>query len=480
MKIKIKVFNKIILTTILFSGCLFSNAQEIISDNPSISDAFKLALQTVDINTRRGILAAGGDYGGEWTRDIAINSWNAASLLRPKVAEESLWSVTVNKDSVGHQYWDKIIWTIAAYNHYLVNGDKAFLDNAYKCSALTMKGLEQYTFDPKYGMFMGGSVFNDGIAGYPEPVYEPGNFSGGVQDHKNSYFIKCLSTNCVYYGAYLALIKMAGLENEKKEVIDGYQKKADNLKSSILKNLYDNNKNTFGYLVDQNGKVHQYQEALGISFAVIFGVIDGEKANQLVKNAVVSKYGITSITPDFPRYSKEMPGRHNNLIWPFINGFFAQAAITSNNYETFNHELFGLTHLVLDEDKGNYNFREIFNPNSGHPDGGFQAWGAERPNYHWESCKEQTWSATAYISMVTKGIFGMSFSGSSLSFTPYLPDGITTIELKDLTYRNVKLDISIKGKGKIIESFTVDGKKQSDYSIASTLKGEHIIAIVLK
>ena len=123
------------------SLCISINtfAQELSSDNPAIKDAFTLAIQTMDINTRRGILAAGGDYGGEWTRDLAINSWNGVSVFRPIVAERSLWSVTINKDTIGHQYWDKILWSIAACNHYLVTGDKEFLAQAYRCSANTMK-----------------------------------------------------------------------------------------------------------------------------------------------------------------------------------------------------------------------------------------------------------------------------------------------------------------------------------------------------
>jgi glycogen debranching enzyme len=459
---------------------LHSFAQELISDNPLINDAFKLAVQTVDINIRRGILAAGGDYGGEWTRDIAINSGNGVSLLRPKVAEKSLWSVTINKDTIGHQYWDKIIWVIAACNHYLVTGDKEFLSQAFICSANTMNQLEKTTFDKNYGLFMGPSVFNDGIAAYPEPIYEPNNYSSGVLDHKNSYHIKCLSTNCVYYGAYLALSRMSSFLNENRDVTEGYLKKAEILKKNILKNFYNSEKNTFNYLIDQNGKVDNSQEGLGISFAVILKIIDGEKANQLIENAVVSKFGITSITPDFPRYSKEMPGRHNNIIWPMVNGFFAKAALVAKNYKTYNHELFSLTHLALDEDKGNYNFREIFNPYSGKPDGGYQAWGEERPNYHWESCKFQTWSATAYISMVINGLFGMKFNEKSLSFAPFLPEEIGSIELKDLSYRDSKLNISIKGKGNTIESFMIDGKKQTDYSISSTMQGKHSISIIIK
>ena len=197
---------KLLYALRLISTNLF--AQKFVCDNPAISDGYKLALNTVDINTRRGILAAGGDYGGEWTRDIAINSWNIASFLRPKVAEQSLWSITIYQDTIGHQYWDKIIWAIAAYNPYLINRDKAFLKQAFACSANTMKELEATTFDDKYGLFMGTSVFNDGISGYPEVVYDPGNYSSGVFDHTNSKCIKCLSTNCIYYGAYIALGKM--------------------------------------------------------------------------------------------------------------------------------------------------------------------------------------------------------------------------------------------------------------------------------
>ncbi len=116
---------KLILCFLLFTSFKILS-QQIICNNQDISDAYKLAINTVDINTRRGILAAGGDYGGEWTRDISINSWNGVSLIRPKIAEQSLWSVTINRDSIGNQYWDKIIWVIAALNFYEVTGDTLF------------------------------------------------------------------------------------------------------------------------------------------------------------------------------------------------------------------------------------------------------------------------------------------------------------------------------------------------------------------
>lgn len=453
--------------------------QDIVCDNTAITDAYKLAVNTVDINTRRGILAAGGDYGGEWTRDISINSWNGVNLIRPEITKNSLWSVTINKDSIGHQYWDKIIWAIAAYNYYLVTGDRDFLVQAYICSANTMKALEKMTFDTKYGLFMGPSVFNDGIAAYPEPIFEPDNYASGVLDHKNSYHIKCLSTNCIYYGAYLALINMCNVLNENNRVIKTYQQKADTLKVHILKYFYNKDSNTFNYLIDQYDKTDNSQEGLGISFAVIFGIIDGNKANQLIENAIVSKFGITSIYPDFPRYSKDMPGRHNNIIWPMVNGFFAKAAVTAGDYKVFVNELNGLTHLALDEDKGNYNFREIYNPYSGAPDGGYQSWGIEHPNYHWPSSRLQTWSATAFISMIYRGLIGIRLINGSLSFSPFLPDDIHFLEIKNIRYHQSCLDITIKGNGNKIISFTLNGEPQSDYTISHTISGPNKIVIEL-
>lgn len=452
-------------------------SQQIYCDNKNVTDAYKLAVNTVDINTRRGILAAGGDYGGEWTRDISINSWNGVSLIRPQIAEQSLWSVTSNKDSIGNQYWDKIIWTIAALNFYEVTGDSLFLKHAYRCSFNTMKSLEKYSFDKAYGLFKGPSVFNDGIAGYPEPIWEPDNFSSSVLDYENSIKIKCLSTNCVYYGAYKSLAKM----NEILKINDGSAEvliqKAKSLKNNILKNFYRANEDKFYYLIDQNGKPDSSQEALGNSFAVIFGIIEGKNAHKLVENAEVSKHGITSIYPDFPRFSGNMPGRHNNIIWPMVNGFFAKAAIISNNFQVFNNELINLIHLALDEDKGNYDFREIYNPYTGKPDGGYQDWGREKKDFHWESCRLQTWSATAYLNMVYFGLAGIRIDGQKITFSPFLPDEISYLEINDIIYRGVKLDIVITGKGNHIKRFLLNGTEKTDYNIKSPLKISNRIVI---
>lgn len=465
-----------ILSALFLFITLAVNAQKISADNAALVDAFNLAVNTVDINVRRGVLAAGGDYGGEWTRDIAINAWNCASLLRPTVARNSLWSVTVKKDSIGHQYWDKIIWTVAALNHYKVTGDQLFLKEAYRCAGNTMNELEQSAFDRGYGLFTGPSVFNDGIAGYPASVYDSLNNSSFVLDHARSKTIKCLSTNAVYYCAYKALSEMSSLLKDGQQ--HTYDQKASVLKAQILKYLYNAEENKFYYLIDSQGNVDHSQEALGISLAVLFGITDTQKAAGIIKSAGTSAHGIPSISPAFARYDAKKPGRHNVVIWPMVNGFFADAALTTKNYDVFENELNNLAHLALDEDKGNYNFREIYNADSGIPDGGWQRRKTEK-DIHWTSFKNQTWSATAYLRMVFNGLLGFEFTNDALYIRPYLPEDIHMLSVTAIPYRKAMINVTVKGKGSHVSSFTINGAKQKDFRISGTVTGIQNIVVNL-
>jgi hypothetical protein len=469
-------------TAILLLLSLFANnihAQKIQCDNQQIMDAGNLAINTVEINIRRGILAAGGDYGGEWTRDIAINSWNAVSLLYPQVAEKSLWSVTHHKDTIAHQYWDKILWTVSAINHYYITGDLEFLTQAYRCSENTIHQLEELAYDKEYGLFKGPAVFADGIAGYPEPVFDKNNFSSYVLDH-HAANIKCLSTNCLYYGAYNALADMASILEKDSQTIESFKLKGEQLKTSILKHFYKDTEHKLNYMIDEAGKVHTYQEAMGYSFAVIFGVFTQELSYELTRNTFISKFGIPCLYPDFPRYSEAQPGRHNNIIWPMANGFFAKACIIADNYPAFDKELKSLTSLALDADKGNYEFWEIYNPYTGKPDGGYQAMGEDKPNHHWNSCRLQTWSATAYLNMLIHGVAGIRFTKNGLSFSPNVPGELHYLKLCDLTYRNAGLTIEIKGTGRKIKSFRVNGRIQEQPFIPAETIGYTEICIEME
>ncbi|MEG2061865.1 MAG: hypothetical protein RRY33_08430 [Alistipes sp.] len=289
--------------------------------------------------------------------------------MRPEIARFSLWSVTVDgRSRVGHQYWDKIIWVVAAYNHFLVTGDQAFLHQAYFCAKNTIAELEASAFERHYGLFMGPAVFQDGIAGYDEPICDPENKSSYVLDHKNSTAIKCLSTNCIYYAAYRALAAMSELEGDG--LAAEFERRGKMLRAAIRKNLYDANGNKLNYLLDHRGVVHPYQEALGVAFAGLSGVVSPSEMSRIVRGAYTSDFGIPCVYPSFPRFSTAQPGRHNAIIWPFVNAFYADAALQAGERAVFESELRNMASLAIKY--GPDNFQEVYNMTTGAPDGGWQ------------------------------------------------------------------------------------------------------------
>lgn len=447
------------------------HGQTLRSGDDLLDKAFQLAVRTVDANTTDSLLKAGAGYGGEWTRDIAINSWNGVSLLRPEIARYSLWSVTTdNRARIGHQYWDKIIWVVAAYNHYLVTGDRVFLHQAYLCSARTMKELEEYAFEHNYGLFMGPAVFQDGIAGYDEPVCDPENESTYVLDHKNASAIKCLSTNCTYYAAYRALAEMSRIEGDGKSA--DFERKAEALRQSIRKYLYDKKENRLYYLVDHRGVVHRYQEALGIAFAGLDGVVSPSEMSRILDGIHTSDFGVPCVYPHFPRFSDERPGRHNVTIWPFVNAFYADAAWQAGNREIFEFELKNIARLAIEY--GPDNFQEVYNMLTGAPDGGWQR------GKQWWLNPDQTWSATGYLRLFLLDVFGMRFQEDGVSFQPAGLSSSERITLEGIPYRKALLDITLTGTGSRVARCSINGQRVAKAFVPASATGRIQVEIALE
>ena len=442
-------------SVLLMAASLISaplSAQTLTTSNRNIDNAFKIAISTIDKNiTPEGLILAGGDYGGEWTRDCAINSLNALSLIRTEAAEYSLWSVTNDRRSVGHQYWDKIIWVIAAWDHYMVTGDNDFLRQAYQCARTTFAELEMQHFNERYGLFMGPAVFQDGIAGYDEPVYQKGNPSTYVLDHDADH-IMCLSTNCIYYKAYQSIASMAW---QLKLVGSAYDAKAKNLKKAIRRHFYNKTDNQLYYYIDQNGKTHNYTEALGVAFAALYEVVSEKEAQKIIRNVHSTRYGVPVVYPSFPRFSESKPGRHNVMIWPHVNMFFASACAFVGEFDRFYAEVNNLANLV----KSSGGFYEIYDPATGKPSGGYQC------GKLWGECHDQTWCATGYVRQFLYNIFGIRLSPLGLRFRPLgMPNG-KECSLRGLRFHNNIINITVHGHGKgdSPKSCTINGEKASNF-----------------
>lgn len=455
---------------------------EFITDRNDVNRAFRFALADIYCNVRPytagfidndQVLCAGFDYPDPWTRDTAINILNGATLLFPEITRNNLLATITSKDGTlmlrdapgspeeTLNYWDAIIWVIGIWHQYVFTGDKSLFQTALDVTKHAFYTFESLEYDEDAGLFRGGAVYGDGISAYPDAYAEPelnhADIAGWPVRNPDRAYPKgtglpmfSLSTNCVYAEAYrLAACIARDLDDEISETWDI---KSTNLKTEINKAFWMNDKGSYRYLVDTfEGSDHQ--EGLGISLAILFGVADAEQTARILNNAYITPQGIACVWPTFPRYAVNSStfGRHSGTVWPFIQAFWAQAALSAGRKDLFDQEFMTLTRLASQSD----GFYEIYHPITGKPYGGVQ----EGINWsEWASVPRQTWSATGYLKMVISCILGLTFTPDGISFKPSLPAGMKTASMRNLAYRNMILNITIKGAGDKVESISINGK----------------------
>ncbi|MFC8733118.1 hypothetical protein ACFT5B_11725 [Luteimicrobium sp. NPDC057192] len=438
-------------------------------------------LMTADPGT---FVKAGGGYPQPWTRDASVNSWNAASLLEPDVARNTLWSA-VDKDDQGRlqvkqddQTWDQVVWVTSAWNHYLVTGDRSFLADAFQTAKNTLAirlADSDPGLNPAFGLFTGPSFFNDGVAGYPAPPADPteslGSGSFSYPGIRTGMF---LSTNELYYAAFQNVANMAQALGQPSDVAAGYRSQAAALKKTINERFWNPKTGLYRYMVLPDGTTGDYQEGTGLAFAILFGIADERQTRSILANTHLMAQGVADVYPDFERYSTDQPGRHNAIVWPVVEGFWGSAAAQAGDQTAFATNLARLAHQA----DANSGFWEIYNGTTGVVDGGYQRLGDDL-KFHWGSEPDQTWSATAYLRQLYDGVFGIGYTEDGLELTPTLPTGWGDTTLSGLRYRDADLTIRLHGAGDRVASFRLDGRPRKDAEIPATLTGRHTVDVTL-
>ena len=436
--------------------CAFDKAVKNLTEINTIACDFSVYNSTGLLNGQIPMMIrAGGSYQTPWTRDAAINSWAAGRFLVPAVAKNTLFAVCV-KDANGDpniqpddQRWDRVVWIVGAWNYYLATGDREFLEIARGIAKRGLDKLDQEWFDAEIGLYRGGSFFNDGISGYPAEIYEPGMDHSFMGAHPATETIMCLSTNCIYCEAWRILDRM----NTLMGISDSEPARRHRaLKERILDIFWDKEEGKCRYLRYSDGRTDPSQELAGISFGVLFGILPAEA----LKGLHQEEYGIPSIMPPFPGlFSQERPGRHNNLIWPFLNGFFIQAAAKAGDADRAASELQKMTTLL----NSNEGIFEIYNPYNGSVDGGWQIGGDDLQGHLWDSCPDQTWSASCYIGAVLVGVFGIRVKEEGVRFAPSVPESMKDSAIRDLVIRGKRFHVTLTGCGSQVAKVFVNGKE---------------------
>ena len=422
-----------------------------VSDNKLLNEAFRIAVGDIAGNIvpyRGGVLKqeepclmAGLDYEQPWTRDTAINITYALALMDGDVCKNTLLSVleekngkTVVAGSYG-QTWDNVIWTVGAYEYLQFHNDDEFLRFAFEVSVNTLHEYEKSSFSQELNLFSGQAVYADGIASYPDNI---------VRKIESNQPIYALSTNCVYYRVYRICAEMAaklGLAN------DEYTEKAEKLKLAVVKHFRNDGTGLFDYFAGESDA----QEGLGLAYAVLYDIADKEQSVRFFANAHITPNGVTCEWPPFSRYTSignGEYGRHCGTVWTLISGAWALAALKAADTKSFERELF----LLAEKAVRDLSFYEIYHPDTGLPYGGLQEWEGEIVK--WTSCRKQSWSATAFLAMLYRGIAGIRVENGVLTVTPYLPNGVNEITLKNIRIADKTFTLKVvKGK-KYPKTFT--------------------------
>ena len=400
----------------------------------------------------------GKEWAGVWTRDISYSIILSMAHLQPQVAKYSLLCKVKNNRIIqdtgtGGAYpvsTDRIIWSVAAWELYKVNGDKEWLKQAYTIIKNSIEDDLKNVYDPLTGMVKGESSFLD----WREQTYPRWMQPADIFESE------CLSTNAVHYQANIVLTEMANLLNDTSTA-EKHTTIAKKIKAGINKYLWLSDKGYYGqYLYGRNYKiVSSRSEALGEALCVIFGIADEKQAKSIISNMPQMDYGVSCIYPQIPG----IPPYHNNAVWPFVQTYWALASAKASNPAS-----------VLESLAAVYRPAALFLTNKENfvaDNGDFAGTQINSSN--------MLWSLSGSLALVQKVLFGIEFSTDSLNFRPFVPksfNGKRTLSI--FKCRNAVLDISLEGFGNHIKSFKIDGKL-SVAAIPYSLKGKHSIKITL-
>jgi len=265
------------------------------------------------------------------------------------VARNTLWAVCERQAHgrliIQHdnQWWDQVIWAQGAWTHFLVTGDREFLLLAYEAVAESLAAMRRTRFNERFGLFEGPSVLCDGIAGYPEPPYDPKVSSSFILDHPGGDNVMCLSTNCVAYQAYRCAAWMAGQLGRPATETSPFTETAGRLREAIQRHFWMPAKSTYGCFIHGRGplagKLDDSQEGMGLAYAILFHVAEDDQVRSILRTVHIQPKGIVCAWPHFARFNDARPGRHNVLVWPMASGMWAHAAAKAGAVARFASEM---------------------------------------------------------------------------------------------------------------------------------------------
>jgi hypothetical protein len=346
---------------------------------------------------------------------------------------------------------DRVSWAFGAdeaLNALAPSERKVFAVTALKALANTIENDRIAAFDPRDGLYTGEQSFLD----WREQSYGAG-IAGDLARMASS---KALSTNVAHFKALTVASKLAA-EQGDGALAGRYAGWAGQLKSAINARFWLEDAGMYASLTAAHfdgAALHKY-DWLGQSLAIVTGVADAARRDRILAAYPHGPVGAPVIYPQ----QQGAPIYHNRSIWPFVTAYGLQAAVAGANVSVADAAYDSLLRGAALHLSNMENMEWL----SGAPEG--PAVNSQR----------QLWSVGAYVGMVVRNVFGISFDhGDGVRVRPFVTAKLrremfgaaSTISLNRLQVRgktirvNIALPAAAAGSGHYaVEAVTLNGQQ---------------------
>lgn len=405
-------------------------------------------------------LRTGAEWAGVWTRDVSYSIILSMSYMLPEVSKNSLLRkvnsrMRIIQDTGTGGAWpcstDRMIWSIAAWDLYLVTGDLEWLEFVYPIICNSIEDDRKVAYNSEYGLMMGESSFID----WRDQSYPKWMQSADI------YQSMCVGTNAVHYQSLKVAARMATILDDHATA-ERYNQWADSLRDNINKHFYREKDNYYAmYLYGRNSFMQEPRsESLGEALCILWDIVPEAKTQTMTKHMPFSPFG----APIFFPYIEEMPAYHNNAVWPFVSSYYGIAYAKAHNTTGVLHTFASIYRAAAMFCTNKENFEATT--------GDFKLTQVNSSN--------MLWSLSGNIGMTHKVLFGINYQEDGLHFNPVIPSQMKgNRRLSNFPYRDAILDIEVNGYGSEIASFTIDDQPSANM-VPTDLTGRHTIKIEMR
>lgn len=403
-------------------------------------------------------LRTGKEWAGVWTRDVSYSILLSMAYMQPEASRISLErKITpdgrIIQDTGSGGAWpvssNREIWAVAAYELYKVTGDRDWLKKIYPVIKRSLHDDLATVYTSDNGLPHGETSFID----WREQSHPKWMQTVDV------YGTQALGTSVVHAQAWNVLADIAAELGDKSEAAFA-REQAGKVAAAINSELWDEQMGDYAmYLYGRDFPiVNPRHETLGASLAILYDIADIDRARRITESNPVTSFGPAIFYPQI----SDMPAYHNNALWPWVGAYWTLANAKAGNEQGVLQGIGSVYRpaALFATNKENFNL-----------DNGDIATELNSSN--------MLWCLSGNIAITTRVLMGINFEKDGLRFAPFVPKALAdTRTLDNFRYRDAVLNITVKGYGDRIASFTLNGKEHAPF-IQARIKGVNNIVITM-